>query len=501
MGADALRDGQSVRRVDRGLNLVVATELLCEHQRELSMAHQIMTESTIISPTLATRPEARTYQIDNLLVRVSAGEFRVPIFQRGLKWDDSDRIELIDSVYRGYPIGTLLLWKHPAPASRIDFGGYMIDAPERSDALWIVDGQQRLASLASVLLNPLPAKKQMELVISPAGEVQFRYPRLRTTHATGTVVVPTHVLLDSSDVAEWCIDNKLQATSRRQVLDVAKRLREYQLSAYVVEGDNEQILREIFRRVNRSGKNLEETEVFEAIFGARVLRVPSLKGVSTALESLEFGSVSEEVVRQVVREIAGINHRANLVDELRKADVDAELTRAEDSLRRAIQFFKSEVGFIHVELIPYSTTLLLSALFFDRFPEPNPRSRILLRRWLWRGSLAGRLVTQSAYVAQIVRQITAGDENGSIQRLFVLLENLPGKSNEPIIQDAARADSARVRMLAASLAALEPRDLRTGEPIHLAKLLDQGLDTALTVIDPQLPKSDRVRLFHNIISV
>jgi hypothetical protein len=428
--------------------------------------------------------------VDDLLVRIKLGELRIPTFQRELKWDNDDRVALIDSMYRGYPIGTILLWKHPAPAGTVRFGDYIVDAPERSDALWIVDGQQRLVTLATVLGAEQPAKQQMQLVIERDQSVHFEYLQGRLRAPEDRVRVPTHVLLDASDVAEWCIDQKLSIADRRQVLDVAKKLREYQLAAYLVEGDDEQVLREIFNRSNRSGKALTETEVFEAVFGAKTDRVPSLKGVAAALVSQGFGSLPNDIVHQTVRLVAGIDHRDDFVEELRGRDVKAEVARTEAALARAIQFLKHETGFVHIELVPYSTALLLAALVFDRFHELHERSRTLLRRWLWRGALDGRLINQSANVARIARQMKPGDEHGSIQRLFQLFDELPYRSNEPIVQASGRADSARMKMLATMLASLEPRDLQSGERIALKTLLDQGLDTALAVIDPRLPKSD-----------
>ena len=94
-------------------------------------------------PQLERRPEAKAFQIDDLLTQVPDGAIRIPPFQRGLKWEDKDRLELCDSIYRGYPVGTLLFWKHSAPAARIPLGRLTVDAPARSDTLWVVDGQPR----------------------------------------------------------------------------------------------------------------------------------------------------------------------------------------------------------------------------------------------------------------------------------------------------------------------------------------------------------------------
>ena len=105
---------------------------------------------------LAVQPEASTETVENLVRSVLGGKMRVPSFQRGLKWKAKDVRDLFDSIYVGYPIGALLLQKAPAEAGKVKLGPLQIQAPETQSALWVVDGQQRLVSLAAALGRPVP---------------------------------------------------------------------------------------------------------------------------------------------------------------------------------------------------------------------------------------------------------------------------------------------------------------------------------------------------------
>ena len=107
-------------------------------------------------PRLPRKPEARTEKVEDLVERVLRGVVRVPEFQRGLKWDADDVRDLFDSIHRGYPIGSLLFYKRPAAAARLEVGPLKIDAREISEAWWVVDGQQRLTALAGCLARPIP---------------------------------------------------------------------------------------------------------------------------------------------------------------------------------------------------------------------------------------------------------------------------------------------------------------------------------------------------------
>jgi len=108
------------------------------------------------STLLNRRPEARTFSVQELLDGVARGRVRIPSFPHGLKWDRMHAQLLLDSLYRGYPVGTLLLWETAAPAGAGRIGSLTLPAPQMENALWVVDGQQRIVSLTRILLAADP---------------------------------------------------------------------------------------------------------------------------------------------------------------------------------------------------------------------------------------------------------------------------------------------------------------------------------------------------------
>ena len=62
-------------------------------------------------PRMAKPARADRITVEELLKLANDGRLRVPSFQRALRWDADDKWKLLDSMERGYPIGTLLLWK------------------------------------------------------------------------------------------------------------------------------------------------------------------------------------------------------------------------------------------------------------------------------------------------------------------------------------------------------------------------------------------------------
>ncbi|GAB3653150.1 hypothetical protein GCM10028833_25900 [Glycomyces tarimensis] len=95
------------------------------------------------------RLESTTWQLSHLVPQISTGAVKLPEVQRGYVWKPTQVATFIDSLYRGYPIGSLLFWRADiAPLTR----EADIDAApaENSAPLYLLDGQQRLTSLHRV---------------------------------------------------------------------------------------------------------------------------------------------------------------------------------------------------------------------------------------------------------------------------------------------------------------------------------------------------------------
>ena len=93
----------------------------------------------------------RDYTIAELSALVTSGRLRLPQFQRSFRWDAQDVLNLFDSILRGYPFGSLLLWQREAGADDLRIGALEVQAGARQDALWVVDGQQRITSLVNTV--------------------------------------------------------------------------------------------------------------------------------------------------------------------------------------------------------------------------------------------------------------------------------------------------------------------------------------------------------------
>jgi hypothetical protein len=457
----------------------------------LIMSQQVSSDAPA---RLERRPEATAYQVDDLLAKARTGQLRLPRFQRRLKWRDQDRIALFDSLYRGFPIGTLLLWKHDGPDEAVAFGELQVEARKRDDAFYIVDGQQRVATLASTLLLSRDAGDRT--VLFDLQTEEFHYGRITKSpaelslpgHVPTTETpqqVPVHTLFDASRLIEWIVERRgaLPTGLVQRALECGKRLREYRIPAYVVEVDDEDVLRTIFDRTNRTGRRLDETDVFTALFARRGVEGEGrdLSHVVKRVSSRGFGNLDESTVLNALRAVMDLPLDRDFTRELKREVVPEAITRTESSLSRAVIFLRDEAMIPHDALCPYRLPIVVLARFFDAFPEPRLRSRMLLRRWLWRASLAQKLGGASASLRQHVDAVVHDKEDDSVQNLISLDTADPSAANVTS-DERFNLGFARTRLALCAMAALEPRDLRTDTPIDVARLFGAEPPPDLPVI-------------------
>lgn len=92
-------------------------------------------------------------EIDQILTKIDEHHLFVPAFQREYVWKKNDTKNLISSLIKGYPTGTMLTWETTDPPELK--GEYVYEASKGSVKL-ILDGQQRITTLYMLINNKIP---------------------------------------------------------------------------------------------------------------------------------------------------------------------------------------------------------------------------------------------------------------------------------------------------------------------------------------------------------
>ena len=83
--------------------------------------------------------------IETLLAWVRSGDVAIPEIQRPFVWDATKVRNLLDSLYQGYPVGYLIVWRNPTVKLK--------DGTKSAGKRILIDGQQRITALMAALLG------------------------------------------------------------------------------------------------------------------------------------------------------------------------------------------------------------------------------------------------------------------------------------------------------------------------------------------------------------
>src|SRR5215510_6810400 len=88
--------------------------------------------------------------VEELVGMIQRGELRLPEMQRRFVWRATRVRDLLDSLYRGYPSGAILLWETDEQVPLQEMAVAQQTSPYQTSRL-LLDGQQRLTSLSAVI--------------------------------------------------------------------------------------------------------------------------------------------------------------------------------------------------------------------------------------------------------------------------------------------------------------------------------------------------------------
>lgn len=441
-------------------------------------------------PNLKLKAEAKT--VEELVDLVRRGVVRIPSFQRGLKWSAEDVLALFDSIYRGYPIGSLLFQKGAASADLIRIGPLAIDGPEIREALWVIDGQQRLTALAVGFLRPHPIPETPDdpwvVYFDAVAQTFLAPPR---NGEIPSEWVPVAEMIDASALSEWTSNWKHgdDVALRGLIFQAGNRLRQYEVPVSIVKTGDDQLLRDIFLRLNKFGQSLRWEEIYDALSGRREGHVSTLRELADELQKVGMGRPEEEQLLSCMMAFKGLDVTRNLNQHYRR---DPEVFRdtvqaALPALRGVLSFFRRHAEIPHLRLLPRSILLVVLTRFFALYPEPKARTLELLTRWTWRTLLSNTSFDERTFLRHGVAAIQEGDEEGSVQALLSLIPKDRRADYKVPTRFDARAAESRLAIL--GLASLHPLNITDGSPVDVAALIEERDVAAFRRI---LPTEDRL---------
>jgi hypothetical protein len=202
------------------------------------------------------------HPIETLLTWVKSGEIAIPEIQRPFVWEATKVRNLLDSLYRGYPVGYLIAWRNPTVKLK--------DGSSSAGKRVLIDGQQRVTALMAALLGQQVVTKDYEKVririaFNPL-EQRFEVSNVTTVKNAAWIPDVAEVFASGASlfalVNAYCERNPdTQQDAIFQIIEKLRKITSNLVGVIELDGDLDiETVTEIFIRVNSAGAELSQAD-------------------------------------------------------------------------------------------------------------------------------------------------------------------------------------------------------------------------------------------------
>jgi hypothetical protein len=355
-------------------------------------------------------------KIEEIVKQLQEDKFLIPTFQREFVWEPKSILKLWDSMFKFYPIGSILYWETDSYLhTHRKLGGFVF--PHDEDTVkkfeewkYILDGQQRCTSLLVCMLGGKGRVEDNEefdyTLYFDATNAEFffasqlEWRRLR--------VPDERLLIRVRDVPNWeftfykeisAVDG-FNADMEHNLQQLRRLFTDYRLSVIRIRGVEVNEVCEIFERINQEGKRLDPVDIIVA----RTYRNPDeslnyagfylrdyLGGLTSILtdSGSRWREVDNLTVIQMVsmclrktstekRNPFGITPAA--LDNLTTEHLEQNWSDCQKTILETIKFLADQ-KIVGPGMLPFAYLALPVCSYFHENRSPN---RELARQWFWR---------------------------------------------------------------------------------------------------------------------
>jgi hypothetical protein len=361
--------------------------------------------------------------------QVSQGALRLPEIQRAYVWKPAQVAGLIDSLYRRYPSGSILLWETTETVTDREMATDTDNAPVFvTKPLYLLDGQQRVTSLHRVFTG-----HERALVVFNVVSEKFQIENAATKKDRRWVRVHD-ILVGAADLYALVEDlhdavPEVQRATLHDRLDRIRRVREYPYYLEILDDLPYPEVTEVFVRVNSRGRALKTTDLALATLSARwpgvVSRVDAL--VSTAGDR-HYNALDTAFVVRAFAALATDTTSPGSFVSTPVEKLEAAWVQLERGVNYTITLLKDEVGLDNSAVLPSANALVPLVYYLGTRPDAplTEEERKTLIYWLLVSFIQSRYSASAATViAQDVTALRADHPLRSLCAGLGLLDSRP----------------------------------------------------------------------------
>jgi len=425
----------------------------------------------------------RIQRLQAIMEAIGSGELQFPEFQRPYVWKDDQRLRLLDSILKGLPIGSILIWRTSARlALQKKLGNEPLPLQHSGgDQLfnYIIDGLQRLMTLYNALKVPhasqgaddgvrWPVFFDLDESLEEGDEQRFKLQPRRGKPESSWL--PMSALFSPREL--WIHQKEFISNGREDFANKAENLanlfKDYEIAVVPIVSDDLDLATISFERVNTQGTPMGQADMLRALtYGDGFDLREKFKAIT---ESLAWPHLAEDVYVNTLKALIGHSIYsggvARVVEQVRKNP--GLIERLQSGIATAATFLQKHCGVYGEEALPYAYQLvaLARAAANDCDLESAAEG---LKTWFW-------ATTYTEYLSQATdKQLRETFEH--VEAVCQQQEPIPKDMNRKVIA-LERFFGKAVRSLArAHLLARQSLVDVHGSPVNGALLLARGTET------------------------
>ena len=366
-------------------------------------------------------PKPEVLYLPTIFREIRTGSIRIPAFQRGFVWNQRQILELLESVLRGYPIGSLLFWQVDSDTMRTDTSSDLPFPLTKAGGTvdFVLDGMQRVSSLFGAFHERdgvVPEADPFAVVYDLRNEV-FLPCRSRTEASINlrNVFRPRAMLAEHARIGG--LDDGDQLIDR--ALELQQVFQEYLVPVVRIGDRSAGQVVEIFERVNSTGTKLGAVDFMRALTWSSEFDLNhALEDLQALARSLGYSVPKDTLAKSIALSMKIVPTSDEMI-KLRERGAD-ELLKATEATRTALRvacaYLSSELGLNSYDYVPYEGQFLV--LMATSGAHPDGQIPLWFMDWFWSVGFSETL--QGTPDHQVARMALAAGDGDSLVNQFGL---------------------------------------------------------------------------------
>lgn len=322
-----------------------------------------------------------------ILGKIDKGQFAIPVFQRDFVWQKKQVIDLFDSLSKGYPIGSVILWKPETKMSRTkDVLTDQIIEPSDPE-YYILDGRQRLTTFYGCIKND-EDKDDIFKLSYDLEDMSFVYAKSNTlTVLRVSDIYDTFLMLSK---LQQLMSSALDEVKKKIFVERARQmnalLQSYTIGEIMMNNCSLEDASTAFARINSKGTTISPLYMLQALTYSKdggMLIDKEIETIISALTPYGFDSLYTQHILNCFYQYVGLNSYDNKLEDLAKSDFPNYIADIRRDLEKSVKFLFEQCYVISSKLLPYGRQLELICSFFRLNPQPSEHDLTELRRWFF----------------------------------------------------------------------------------------------------------------------